>query len=121
MKSTRIPASGLRRAVQYRLGYRSSVCIGRWRQTAGLHFTSPDAAVRREMAEYLSDPACLRRELGGTILVLGSPQQRNLLPGVTSQEAMDYATDVIQQGLACWKKPRRFWPSSPCRQPTAIF
>jgi sugar phosphate isomerase/epimerase len=68
-------------------------------KTAGLHLTSPDAAVRRRTAEYLGDLARLCRELGGTILVFGSPQQRNLLPGVTPEEALVYAADVIQRSL----------------------
>jgi sugar phosphate isomerase/epimerase len=33
--------------------------------------------------------------LGGAILVLGSPQQRNLLRGVTKPQGMQYAADVI--------------------------
>ena len=32
-------------------------------------------------------------------MVLGSPQQRNLLPGVTLDQAMNYAADVIHNAL----------------------
>ena len=35
--------------------------------------------------------------LGGHIMVLGSPQQRNLLPGVTRQQAADFAVEVFEQ------------------------
>ena len=55
--------------------------------TKGFHLTSPDAAVRRKTAAYLGDLARLCGELGGRIMVLGSPQQRNLAPGMTSSKA----------------------------------
>jgi len=35
------------------------------------------------------------RDLGGELMVLGSPKQRNLLPGVTYDQALDYATEVF--------------------------
>jgi sugar phosphate isomerase/epimerase len=38
--------------------------------------------------------------LGGKILVFGSPQQRNLLPGVSLEQAHGYAVDVIEQVLS---------------------
>jgi sugar phosphate isomerase/epimerase len=65
-------------------------------QTAGLHVTSPDESVRRRTSDYLGELARLCRDLGGHILVLGSPQQRNLLPGVQPSEAMQYAAEVLR-------------------------
>ncbi len=67
--------------------------------TKGLYLTSPDAAVRRQTADYLGQLAQLCCDLGGAILVLGSPQQRNLVAGIASQKGMAYAADVIQQAL----------------------
>ncbi len=67
--------------------------------TEGYYLTSPDAEVRKKTADYLSELARLCRDLGGTVLVLGSPQQRNLLANVTHDQAMQYATDVIQQAV----------------------
>jgi len=67
--------------------------------TEGYYLTTPDASVRKKTAEYLCELARLCRDLGGTILVLGSPKQRNLLPGVTHQDAMRYAADVLQQAM----------------------
>ena len=52
--------------------------------------------MRRSTSDYLSELARLCRDLGGSVLVLGSPQQRNLLPGVTHDAAMQYAADVIR-------------------------
>jgi sugar phosphate isomerase/epimerase len=63
--------------------------------TEGFYLTSPDAAVRRRTSQYLGELARLCRDLGGSLMVLGSPQQRNLLPGVNKPDAMRYAADCI--------------------------
>jgi len=68
--------------------------------TEGLYLTSPEADVRQRTGEYLAELARLCSDLGGKVMVLGSPQQRNLLPGVTESEAMQYAADVIQLALS---------------------
>jgi sugar phosphate isomerase/epimerase len=65
--------------------------------TEGYYLTSPDPQVRGRTSDYLSELVRLCRDLGGSVLVLGSPQQRNLLPGVTHDDAMRYAADVIQR------------------------
>lgn len=65
--------------------------------TEGYYLTSPDADVRKRTGAYLAELARLCRDLGGNILVLGSPMQRNLLPGVSHEQAMGYAADVIKQ------------------------
>jgi sugar phosphate isomerase/epimerase len=67
--------------------------------TEGCYLTSPDPAVRRHTADYLGELARLCRDLGGRILVLGSPKQRNLLPGVSHDEAMEYAADVLRTAM----------------------
>jgi len=63
--------------------------------TQGYHLTSPDAQVRAKTSDYLCELARLCRDLGGSVLVFGSPQQRNLLSGVTHEAAVQYAADVI--------------------------
>jgi sugar phosphate isomerase/epimerase len=64
-------------------------------KTEGLHLTHPDAAVRRATGDYLISLAEAAHELGGSLMVLGSPKQRNLLPGVSHHQATDYAADVL--------------------------
>lgn len=68
-------------------------------KTEGFYLTSPDSAVRRKTAEYMGHLARLCANLGGMVMVLGSPQQRNLLPGVSLPEAMQYAADVVQAAV----------------------
>lgn len=68
-------------------------------KTEGLYLTTPDAAVRRATTAYVEELARLCRDLGGSILVFGSPLQRNLLPGVSLDEGMKYAAEVFQAAM----------------------
>jgi sugar phosphate isomerase/epimerase len=68
-------------------------------KTDGFYLTSPDAEVRRNTARYFIELARLCADFGGKVLVCGSPQQRNLLPGVSRDEAMKHAADVFRAAL----------------------
>ena len=65
-------------------------------KTEGYHLTSPDAKVRRRTAEYLASLARFCAEVGGRLMVLGSPKQRDLPPGVDRTAGMKYAAEVLQ-------------------------
>ena len=47
-------------------------------KTEGLQLTSPDEGVRQRTGEYLVELARCCRDLGGDILVFGSPAQRRI-------------------------------------------
>ncbi len=64
-------------------------------RTEGFYLTTPDPEVRRRTADYLLALAEATRDLGGTLMVLGSPKQRDLLPGVTQEAASDHAVEVF--------------------------
>jgi sugar phosphate isomerase/epimerase len=68
-------------------------------KTEGLHLTSPDAAVRRKTAAYLGELARFCADLGGRIMVFGSPKQRDLAPGMTRQAGMNLAADVLRAAM----------------------
>src|SRR5689334_6396267 len=68
-------------------------------KTEGLMLTSPDAAVRGRTADYLGELARCCRELGGELMVFGSPQQRRVPPGHTRQQAADFALDTFRRAL----------------------
>lgn len=71
-------------------------------KTEGFHLTTDDAAVRRATAAYLVELAHCCADLGGTILVFGSPAQRSLRPGVTKERAMENAAEVLRAAMpAC--------------------
>jgi sugar phosphate isomerase/epimerase len=66
-------------------------------QTEGFYLTSPDAAVRNRTADYFKALVELCSDLGGRVMVLGSPKQRNLLPGVSHEDGMSYAAETLRQ------------------------
>lgn len=68
-------------------------------KTEGLYLTSPDEATRKRTAAYLIALAEATRELGGSLMVFGSPKQRDLLPGVNVHQAMDYAALVFSEAM----------------------
>lgn len=65
-------------------------------KTTGYHLTTRDAAVRRKTAEYVKDLARCCRDMNGSVLVFGSPLQRNLTEGQSHDEGMQYAAEVFQ-------------------------
>ncbi len=68
-------------------------------RTEGYYLTTPDRAVREATAYYLSALAEATKDLGGSLMVLGSPRQRDLLPGVTYDQAVDYSIEVFEEIL----------------------
>lgn len=68
-------------------------------RTSGLHLTSDQADVRGATAAYLRDLADLCADLGGRVLVFGSPQQRDIPAGMSREAATGAAVDVLRQCL----------------------
>jgi len=66
-------------------------------QTEGFYLTTPDVSVRQSTATYLQQLVRLCHDLGGRIMVLGSPKQRNLLPGVSHEQGMLLAAETLRQ------------------------
>lgn len=73
-------------------------------KTEGFYLTSPEESTRKKTSHYFCELAQLCADLGGKIMVLGSPVQRNLLPGVSKKEAMDYAAKVLDPILKTLEK-----------------
>jgi len=75
-------------------------CVGlHWllAKTEGFHVAHPDPAIRSRTVEYLGDLARLCHDLGGRVLVFGSPKQRSLLPGVTAEQALGHIHEVFSR------------------------
>jgi sugar phosphate isomerase/epimerase len=65
-------------------------------KTTGLHLTSPDASVRKATTDYLIDLAHACADLGGDILVFGSPAQRSLDASTSRGEGFERAVEVFR-------------------------
>jgi sugar phosphate isomerase/epimerase len=68
-------------------------------KTEGLQLTAPDPAVRQRTAAYLVELARCCRDLGGELMVFGSPAQRRIPAGASREQATDYAVDTLQRAL----------------------
>ena len=68
-------------------------------QAEGMYLTSPDAATRTRTADYFCDLVHFCADIGGRIIVVGSPKQRSLLPGVTLEQAWTWGTDVFRPSV----------------------
>lgn len=68
-------------------------------KTEGFHLTSRDANVQRATSAYLIELADLCADLGGEVMVFGSPPQRNLSDGMTHEEGVENAIEVFQAVL----------------------
>src|SRR5688572_2709706 len=66
-------------------------------QADGMYLTHPDPAVRRRTSNYFSELVNFCADLGGRVIVVGSPKQRNLMEGVTPAQAWEWATAVFRE------------------------
>lgn len=65
----------------------------------GLHLNHPDASLRQRTARYFVELVRCCADLGGQILVLGSPKQRNILPGVSREQAWDWTRATLRDAV----------------------
>lgn len=68
-------------------------------QAEGMYLTHPEAAVRQRTSKYFVDLVDFCADLGGKIIVVGSPKQRNIMEGVSPQQAWDWATEVFREAV----------------------
>ncbi len=61
----------------------------------GLYINHPDEAVRSRTREYLDSLIRLCADLGGKVLIFGSPKQRDVYPDLTYDQAWDYARETF--------------------------
>ncbi len=61
----------------------------------GLHLTTPDDAVRARTVEYLKALVNFCGDLGGRVMILGSPKQRSVEPPNTHPDALKRARDGL--------------------------
>jgi len=92
--------AGQRREIRSAMQASGLECVGlHWllAKTEGLHVTHPNAEIRGQTVAYLETLARLCRDLGGRVLVFGSPKQRSRLPDVTAAAAADNLHEVFSR------------------------
>jgi sugar phosphate isomerase/epimerase len=68
-------------------------------KTEGFQLTADAEGVRRRTAEYLVELARCCRDLGGDLMVFGSPAQRRIPAGATRDQAAEFAADTFRRAL----------------------
>jgi sugar phosphate isomerase/epimerase len=63
----------------------------------GLYINHPDFSIRGMTIDYLKELTKFCGDIGGKVMVLGSPKQRNVVEGINFDTAWDLAKDTFQQ------------------------
>ena len=66
-------------------------------KTEGFHLTTQHESVRERTASYLKELVELCADLGGSVMVLGSPMQRNFPSEMSHEQAMENAAWVLSK------------------------
>ncbi len=66
----------------------------------GLYINHPDRSLRDRTAKYFCDLVNFCADLGGKVMVVGSPKQRNVLPGVSREQAWEWAAATFRDAVA---------------------
>lgn len=68
------------------------------------HINHPDASIRAATVEHLKALITFCGDLGGKVIPLGASKQRSTCPGLTPQQAWDYAVEVFRAILETAEK-----------------
>lgn len=68
-------------------------------QAEGMYLNHPDSGTRQQTARYFCDLVDFCADLGGKIIVVGSPKQRNVMDGVSYQHAWDWAAETFRNAV----------------------
>ena len=66
----------------------------------GLYINHPDQAIRERTARYFCELVDFCADLGGKVMVVGSPKQRNMMAGVTAEQAREWASGTFRDAVA---------------------
>ena len=65
----------------------------------GLYLNHPDAGIRQRTAKYFVELVDCCADLGGTIMVVGSPKQRNVLAGIARPQAWEWTAATLRDAV----------------------
>ena len=68
-------------------------------ETEGLHLTHPDQGVRERTARYLCELVDFCGDIGGNIIVVGSPKQRSLAEGISQEQGWEWAQAAFSRAV----------------------
>lgn len=65
----------------------------------GLYINHTDASIRKQTSDYFVELTKFGSDIGGKYMIVGSPKQRNIMPGVSKQQAWDWALDTYRDAV----------------------
>ena len=65
----------------------------------GLYLNHTDIGIRERTAKYFVNLVDCCADFGGKIMVVGSPKQRNILPGVSREQAWDWTAATFRDAV----------------------
>lgn len=90
-------------------------------KTQGLHLNSADESVRQATADYLIELIRCCRDLGGDLMVFGSPAQRRVPDGASLEQATDWALDTFRRTIPALEEAGVTLCLEPLSPPEADF
>jgi sugar phosphate isomerase/epimerase len=66
----------------------------------GLYMNHPEAPIRQRTSNYFLELVDFCADLGGKVMVVGSPKQRNAMPGVSPAQAWDWAAQTFKEAVS---------------------
>ncbi len=66
----------------------------------GLYINHPDQEIRARTSRYFCDLVDFCADLGGKVMVVGSPKQRNIVEGVSPEQARAWAVETFRIAVA---------------------
>src|SRR5262245_22366716 len=68
-------------------------------QAEGMFLVHEDPEVRKKSSKYFCDLVDFCADIGGHIIVVGSPKQRNIPAGATKEQALAWARETIERSV----------------------
>ncbi len=99
---TEIPASERRKICDLAARHGITIAGIHWVlvKPEGLHMNQPDAAIRARTAKYFCDLVDFCADIGGSRMIVGSPKQRSLMPGVSPEQGRAWALETFCGAVA---------------------
>ena len=66
----------------------------------GLYINHPESSIRTRTARYFCDLVDFCADLGGKVMVVGSPKQRNRMSDVSPEQATEWAVETFRDAVA---------------------
>jgi len=66
----------------------------------GLYINHPERAIRERTTRYFTELVNFCADIGGKVMVVGSPKQRNIITGVSAEAAREWAAETFRKAVA---------------------